>query len=147
MKDRVRPPKDLESILDRLKDDGVFETKQKGMMFAAAIGFGLHRNRLATTQLDHFGEGIRLEYFRTSDDDAFIDTLAVAIRNDLTVMALDRQPERIEIFEKFAAIGLAELQRVCYDERPEYQLSGALSLLDALCRSSDEDLPGLANIL
>src|SRR5262249_51710624 len=98
MKDRVRPPKDLEYVLDNLKNDGVFETKQKGMMFAAAIGFGLHRDRFATTKLDQFGEGIRLEYFRSPDDDAFIDTLAVAVCNDLTIMAPDRQPERIEIF-------------------------------------------------
>ena len=147
MKDRVRPPKDLEHVLDRLKEDGVFETKQKGMMFAAAVGFGLHRDRLATTELDQFGEGIRLEYFRSPDDDAFIDTLAVAVRNDLTVMSSDRQPERIEIFERFAAIGLAELQRACYDERPEYTISGALTLLDSLGRSQDEDLPGLENIL
>ncbi len=147
MKDRVRPPKDLESVLDQLKEDGVFETKQKGMMFAAAIGFGLHRDRLASTELDQFGEGIRLEYFRSPDDDAFIDTLAVAEHSDLTLMASDRQPERIELFEKFAAIGLAELKRACYDERPEYPLSGVLGLLDALSRSPDDELPGLENIL
>ena len=147
MKDRVRPPKNLESVLDRLKEDGVFETKQKGMMFAAAVGFGLHLGRLATMELDQFGEGIRLEYFRSPDDDGFIDTLAVAVLNDLTVMSSDRQPERIEIFEKLAAIGLAELQRTCYDERPEYVISGALALLDALSRSPEEGLPGLTNIL
>ena len=39
MRDRIRPPKDLEEILDKLKDDKVFDTKQKGMMFAAAVGF------------------------------------------------------------------------------------------------------------
>lgn len=147
MKDRVRPPKDLENVLDKLKEDGVFETKQKGMMFAAAVGFGLHQDRLATTELDEFGEGIRLEYFRSPDDDAFVDMLAVAVRGDLTVMAPDRQSERIELFEKLAAIGLAELQRACYDERPEDPISGTLALMDLLSRSADEGLPGLENIL
>jgi|GEM_PF-1841182 len=147
MKDRVRPPKDLEQILDDLKTDGVFDTKQKGMMFAAAIGFGLHRDQLESTHLERFGDGIRLEYFRSPDDDAFIDTLAVAVRGDLTVMSPDRQPERVEIFEKFAAIGLAELKRACYDDRPEYPVSGALALLDTLSRTRGDALPGLVNFL
>jgi dnd system-associated protein 4 len=144
-KDRIRPPRDLEPILDQLKADGVFDTKQKGMMFAAAIGFGLHRDELASADIDQFGEGIRLDYFR--DDDGFIDALAVAVRGDLAVMAPDRQPERVDIFEKYAFLGLAELKRACYDDRPEYPLSGVLVLLDTLSRSPNDDLPGLANIL
>ena len=147
MRDRIRPPKDLELVLDQLKADGVFDTKQKGMMFAAAIGFALHPDRLALVEIDQYGEGIRLDYFRSPDDDGFIDALAVAVRSELAVMAPDRQPERVEIFEKYAALGLAEMKRACYDERPEYALSGILSIIDTLNRSTSEDLPGLANIL
>ena len=105
MKDRVRPPKDLEEVLDDLKNDGVFETKQKGMMFAAAVGYALHGQEVQAVDLEQFGEGIRLEYFRSVDDEGFIDTLAVATTGDLSIMAPARQAERVELFEKYASLG------------------------------------------
>ena len=39
MRDRIRPPKELEDVLDQLKKDEIFDTKQKAMMFAAALGY------------------------------------------------------------------------------------------------------------
>ncbi len=145
MRERVRPPKDEpDNVLDRLKDDGVFESKQKGLMFAAAVGFALHRDELDGLEVEQFGEGIRLSVF--GDDEAFIEALAAATREDLAVLAAERQVERVEMFEKYAVLGLRDLKRVCYDERPDYALSGVLTLLDQLNRAGSGDLPGLEGL-
>jgi dnd system-associated protein 4 len=147
MRDRVRPPKDLEVVLDQLKADGVFDTKQKGMMFAAAVGYILHRGEANSVQIEHFGEGIRLDYFRSPDDEGFIDALSVAAAGELAVMDPERQSERIELFEKYALLGLKDLKKACYDERPEFPLNGVLALMDRMSRAGTEDLPGLGDLL
>ena len=147
MKDRIRPPKDLEEVLDKLKDDKVFDTKQKGMMFAAAVGYSLHRDKVDSTEIDQLGEGIRLEYFESQDDVGFIDALAVATRKELNVVASERQEERVELFQKYAFLGLKEMKRVCYDEKPEYPLYGILKLIDQLDKPDSGDLPGLEGLL
>jgi len=143
MRDRVRPPQELEDVLDRLKTDGVFETKQKGMMFAAALGYHLRAADLGDVEIEHFGEGIRLDYFKTPDDDGFIDALAVTDANELNAVDPDKQSDRVEQFEKYAFIGLREMKRACYDERPEYSLDGILALMDEMGAPPEEDLPGL----
>lgn len=107
-RDRVRPPRELEGILDELKEAGVFETKQKGMMFAAALGF--LRRKGEDSELPAMGEGIRLEYFRSPNDEPFIDALAVAEIGDLEVLADERRNERLEIFERYAFLGLQEIK-------------------------------------
>lgn len=147
MRDRIRPPKDLEDVLDKLKDDKVFDTKQKGMMFAAALGYCLHSDKVDSTEIDQLGEGIRMEYFDSQDDVGFIDALAVATRKELNVVANDRQEERVELFQKYAYLGLKEMKRACYDEKPEYPLFGILKLLDQLDKPEDGDLPGLEGLL
>jgi dnd system-associated protein 4 len=147
VRDRIRPPKDLEEILDKLKDDKVFDTKQKGMMFAAAVGYCLHREKVDSTETDQLGEGIRLEYFESQDDVGFIDALAVATRKELSVVASERQEERVELFQKYAFLGLKEMKRACYDEKPEYPLYGILKLIDQLDKPESEDLPGLEGLL
>ena len=147
MKDRIRPPKDLEEVLDKLKDDKVFDTKQKGMMFASAVGYSLHRDKVDSTEIDQLGEGIRLEYFESQDDVGFIDALAVATRKELDVVASERQEERVELFQKYAFLGLKEMKRVCYDEKPEYPLFGVLKLIDQIERPESGDLPGLEGLL
>ena len=147
MKDRIRPPKDLEEVLDQLKEDKVFDTKQKGMMFAAAVGFCLHRDKVDGAEIEQLGEGIRLEYFETPDDVGFIDALAVATRGELSVVANERQEERIDLFQKYAYLGLKEMKRACYDEKPEYPLYGVLKLIDQLDKPDSGDLPGLEGLL
>jgi len=59
--------------------------------------------------------------FKTPDDDGFIDALAVTVANDLNAVHPDKQSERVELFEKYALIGLREMKRACYDERPDTQ--------------------------
>jgi dnd system-associated protein 4 len=145
MRDRVKPPRLAEDdVLERLKEDGVFETKQKGMMFAAAVGFVFHRSEIADTQFDLFGEPIRLSVF--AEDDGLIDALAVATSGDLAIMSPERQEERVDLFERFALQGLKDLKKACYDERPEYPLNGILNLMDQMKRADSEDLPGLEGI-
>ena len=147
MRDRIRPPKDLEEVLDKLKEDKVFETKQKGMMFAAAVGYCLHRDKLQDTELDTVGEAIKIDYFERPDDVGFIDALAVTTWNDLGAISDERQPERIDLFERYALLGLREMKRACYDEKPEYPLYGVLKLIDQLDRPESGDLPGLEGLL
>lgn len=146
MKERIRPPKDLELILDRLKEDGVFETKQKGMMFAASIGYVLHRDELPSAEVTQGGEGIRMEYFRSPDDHGYIDVLAVAHSGNLAVMSPEKHDDRIDLFERCAYLGLKDLKSACYDARPEHPLLGVLTLLDSLERGSGEELPGLTGL-
>lgn len=145
MRDRVKPPRLPEDdVLERLKEDGVFETKQKGMMFAAAVGFALRRKEVEGAEFELFGEPIRISVF--AEDEGFIDALAVATKGDLAIMAPGRQPERVDLFERYAFLGLKDLKRACYDERPEYPLNGILNLLDQIQRAGADDLPGLDGI-
>lgn len=144
MKDRIRPPKELEQVLDQLKEEaGIFETKQKGLMFAASIGYALHREKLETTKLDSFGEGIRLQYFSSQQDDGFIDAIAVAYADELKILDPEKQSERVELFERCALLGLQEMQKHCFDNRPEDPLNGLLALIDEVQNSPGNDLPGL----
>jgi len=144
MKDRIRPPKGLENVLDQLKDEaGIFETKQKGLMFAAAIGFALHRDKIESTSLDSFGEGIRLQYFSSQQDEGFIDAIAVAHEGKLEILDPEKQPARIELFERCALLGLEEMQKHCFDSRLDDPLLGLLSLIDEVQMSPESILPGL----
>ena len=150
MSDRVRPSQEFEaSVLDKLKDSGIFETKQKGMMFAAAVGFWLRKRSVSGVDLGRPGEGIRLEYFQKVRDDGFIDALAVAAADDLAVLSDERQDERLELFEKYAQVGLGELKKRVIDV-PMEPLDAMLALLEDLraSRSSSEDiLPGLSDLI
>lgn len=142
MRDRIRPPRDLEkSVLDRMKEDGITETKQKGMMLAAAIGFALDGPD-GGQEVDTFGEGIRLEYFERAVDDEFIGALAVAHENDLTVLSPKHQDRRTEIFERYASVGLRRLKEVFETARDP--LIDLANLLQDLAQEEESGgLPGL----
>jgi dnd system-associated protein 4 len=136
-----------QGLLDPLKEHGVFQTKQMGLMFATAVGYCLHAVELGEAgddQLD--GERIRLEYFRDFDEE-FIDALAITIRGDLIVMDPARKEERVEIFEKYAYLGLQDLKRACFDERPKEPVLGLLRLIDDMTGSEAGDLPGLSDLI
>ena len=144
MRDRVRPPKELEPVLDSLKDDGFFETKQKALIFAAAVGYVIERKKDGLgCPLDKFGEGIRLEYFEHPRDDRFIDLLAIAVKTDLQVLDDSSQSWRIEQFERFAHAGLIEIKKRCYVDSQDPML-GLLGIIDSLAYEDGKDaLPGL----
>jgi len=146
MNERVRPPRELEPLLDRLKEEGVFETKQKGMMFGAGLGRWLHERGQELPELEKRGEGIRIEYFRSVDDDGFIDVLAVTEADALGVLANDRTDERIELFERYAYLGLSHL-----DVALEGGVRSPLEVLVELVEQAREggvpgDLPGLDDV-
>lgn len=146
MNERIRPPRDLEPLLDRLKDEGVFETKQKGMMFAAALGGWLHRNGENIPELDRRGEGIRVEYFQSVNDDGFIDALAVTQEDALGILAPNRSEDRIDLFERLALLGLRHLEKALDGgRRPTLDV-----MMDLVEKASEdrppEDLPGLDDV-
>lgn len=138
MRDRIRPPRDLEPILDELKEEGIFQTKQKGMMFAAALGYAIEPDPKKHRAPDKWGEGIRLEYFRNPDDDGFIGALAVAAENDLGVLARERDEQMVNLFERCACTGLRELKRRMEVARSDY-LEVIMDVLDELGGEGDED--------
>ena len=116
---RVAPPREFEGLLDKLCDKpplglALFESKQKVLMFAAALG--CHRQR--REKVERRGEAIRIEVFQRSADEGFVDALAVAATGDLHVLGDDRLTERITIFEEYAHGGLIELQRLADSGHP-----------------------------
>ena len=150
MRDRIRPTQEHEaSVLDMLKDSGVFSTKQKGLMFAAALGYRRCGKTLpADDDERRYGEGIRFEYFETAADAGFIGALAVASSGSLEILAENRQDERFALFERYAAIGLEEMHRAIV-QAPMPPLDATLALLDELARggtASLDSLPGLAQL-
>ena len=147
MRDRIRPPKDLEKVLDRLKDDDrIFETKQKGMMFAAALGYSLFKEKVDSSEIESYGEGIKMMYFQKPQDEGFIDALSVAKSNDLKSLDPEMQEERVNLFERCALLGLQEMQKHCYDNRPADPILGILTLIDRMRKSQTADLPGLDTV-
>jgi dnd system-associated protein 4 len=144
VKDRIRPPKELEFVLDRLKEDGIIQTKQKGMMLAAAVGYG--SGGKGGLEIEAPGEGIRMEYFERPVDDSYVDALAVAATGDLKVLAPDRIEERIDIFERYAHAGLIKIRDACYVNSRE-PLDALLMLLDSLSKPrASAVLPGLEEV-
>jgi dnd system-associated protein 4 len=87
---------------------GIFDTRQKALMFAAALGY----YRKKREPLKQRGEGIRVDVFQRDADDTFIEALGVAVRDDLNILRNDRTDERLQIFEEHAYAGLLEMQRL-----------------------------------
>lgn len=143
MRDRIRPGKDHNDLLNKLRDDGIFGTRQKAMMFAAALGYRLNPDG-AVQQLDGFGEGIPMSIFQRAIDTNFIDALAVTFRSELQILSDQRGDERLEIFEFFANEGLNRIAKACYESGQE-PLEGILDLIDQYqdTASKHDTLPGL----
>ena len=137
---RIAPPREFEEALDRLTapEPGrrypLFETKQKALMFAAALGF--HRGK--RTPLDRKGTAIRFDVFEKQLDDGFFDALAVAAENDLAVLSDERSDERIQIFEEYAHTGLREMI-----DAPGDPLNNLLTLIDDARAPRQEELAGM----
>ncbi len=135
---RICPPKEYQEFLTTLVSESlIFETKQKALMFAAALGaFRGEREELVSR-----GEGIRMDIFQRAGDDTFIDALAVAVTNDLKVLASDRVDERITIFEESAAVGLKEMQKLFH--HPTDFLEELLIATQNARLPRKDDFPGL----
>lgn len=129
MERRVAPPgtPELEEILDVLVGEStstraLFKSKQKALMFAAALGY-----QGQPVPLEKRGEPIRFSVFQGALDDGFINSLAVAVTGDLKVLSDEREDERIKIFEEHAHAGLIELKRIL--DRPGDPLDQLLALV------------------
>lgn len=105
---RIKPPKPHDAFMEGLVSDGVFETKQAALMFAAAIGHRYGSRR----PLDSGGDGIRWNIFEKSRGEAFVNALALAVKKDVAVLDQDgpQYEELATVFEEYAAGGFEYLQ-------------------------------------
>jgi dnd system-associated protein 4 len=141
---RISPPRDLEEVLDLLTEPSVpglpplFQSKQKAMMFAAALGHSLGER----LPLEKKGTAIRLDIFQKALDDGYMDSLAVAETGQLQVLGSTQDEQRATIFEEYAHRGLVEMKRRCYTEAGD-QLRVLLGLTDDARNPSDMEVTGI----
>lgn len=132
----------LEDLVSQVpgEDFPLFETKQKALMFAAALGFyRQHRSQLHARDA---GTAIRFDIFEKNLDDGFVACIAVATRNELGVLSQQCEEDLAVIFEEYASAGLAEIQAKILG-RPE-PLQALVALMgDARNPISTEGLEGL----
>lgn len=107
---RVRRPLEHEDLIGRLvsKDDGPFPNYWQVLVFAASLGWARDRR----DPFEKAGEPIRYGLFSSSATvAALIDSMGVlAYPNDAGIMADERLPQRIKVFEEYANGGLAIIQ-------------------------------------
>jgi dnd system-associated protein 4 len=118
---RIAPPggAELRGILDKLTnpqpgyDFPFFETKQKAIMFAAALG--RHLGTRKPIESRDSASAIRFDIFQKAVDDGFISALAIAEKNSLTALNESSEEQMVTVFEEYAHSGLAELRRRCFE--------------------------------
>lgn len=142
---RIAPPKGLEDDLEKLVSvdpqgkHPLFETKQKALMFAAALG---HWRAGARRTVDKKGIGIRYDIFERALDDGYIDALAISVSDgDLKILAPERDDERIDIFEQSVQAGLEEM--IDRFNRPGDPLESLLALVDEARAEPSAGLDGM----
>jgi len=134
---RVRPPKEIEEISDKLIDDGPFETKQKLLMFAAAIGVQKgERSSFSSSDV-----AIRWDIFERNNDDTFIYALAISETGGIEILSKkgDESGDFILIFEEYAYAGIQHLKKHVLNS-PNDALDEVISLIMSM-RRRDEDAP------
>ncbi|MFF9216139.1 DNA phosphorothioation-associated protein 4 [Streptomyces viridosporus] len=107
--DRFRRPAAHEDLIAALAGkEGPFNAMVDVLMFAAVLG----RNKGKREPFDKAGEPIRLALIEGRQyGDVLIDMIAVAEEpNDPKILADERQPDRVEIFEEYANGGLNYIQ-------------------------------------
>ena len=145
---RVRPPRRNlgntdNKVLDFLVMDAkVFDTKQKALMFAAALGAHIEkREAVKSTE-----EGIRWQIFETQGDNAFIYALAVAETEGLEVLNdADAGDAYVTIFEEYANAGLIYIDEQILS-KPVDPLDALISLLLDIRSREDKVVSGLEGI-
>jgi dnd system-associated protein 4 len=107
---RVRRPLEHDELIGRLttKEGGPFPNYWQVLVFAAALGWSRGRRE----SFEKTGESIRYGLFSNSATvSATVDSLGVlAHPNDAAIMADDRLPERVRVFEEYANGGLSIIQ-------------------------------------
>ena len=142
---RISPPRELEDILDLLTEPAagsglppLFQSKQKALMFAAALGHSLGER----LPLEKKGTAIRIDVFEKALDDGYMDSLAVAETGQLQVLGPTQDEVRVTVFEEYAHRGLVEIKRRCYTESGD-PLRILLGMADDARNPSDVELKGL----
>jgi dnd system-associated protein 4 len=142
---RVAPPKALEDDLEKLVvadpqgKHPLFETKQKALMFAAALARWRNVQRRA---VERKGTAIRYDIFQRALDDGYLDALAIAAHeSDLRVLAPDRDDDRIMVFEEYAQAGLEEM--IDRYNRPGDPLEAMLALVEEARSEPSDGLEGI----
>jgi len=149
MQRRIYPPKNLENVLEKLTTVGpgihipIFSTKQKALMFAAALGFF----RDERTKIEGRGEGIRFDIFQKALDDGFFDALAIAETGKLEILSEEYESERADIFEEYAYTGLLEMNKACFEKEGD-PLENLIRLADEGRSQEEQEIEGIdPNIL
>ncbi len=140
---RIRPPKEYEKLIDKLVDGGLFETKQAAMMFAAALG----KRFTGRKPLGPPGEGIRWHIFEKAGDEAFVNSLALAEKEDINVLDPEvGEGEAVQtIFEEYAAGGFEYLKQYVMDA-PGDLLENALAIVQQFQMANQPSPPGLEGL-
>jgi len=140
---RISPPKENEKLIDKLVDNGVFELKQAVMMFAAALGKRFTGQKPRGSP----GDAIRWYIFDKAGDEAFVNSLALAEKNDIKVLDPDvGEGEDVQtIFEEYAAGGFQYLKQHVMDA-PGDLLENALAIVQQYRLAEQPSPPGLEGL-
>ncbi len=143
---RIRVPRrpaqgEAKKTIDRLVDDGPFQTKQKAMMFAAALGVHVGR-RDSFISAD---EPIRWDIFDNAGDGPVLAALAVAETGGLDVLSEESDEDYQVVFEEYANGGLKELEERVLDQ-PADVLDQLIRLLVAARRKDQPGPQGLEGL-
>jgi dnd system-associated protein 4 len=145
---RIAPPSNpelkgaLERLTSQLDSHGVslFETKQKALMFAAALG--RFRGAQETDKQRDAGSAIRFDIFEKAMDDSFVYAMAIATTGELKVLDPTREEEVLTIFEQYAHAGLAEMNRKCFESAQD-PIEALLALTQEAVEAPVGEIPGL----
>ncbi len=145
MMGRIAPPKALEDGLEKLVEADpqgghpLFETKQKALMFAAALACWRGAQR---RDVERKGTAIRYDVFQRDMDDGYVDALAImAAGDDLNALASKNDDERVKVFEEYAQAGLEEM--IDRYDRPGDPLEAMLALVDEARAQPTAGLEGI----
>jgi dnd system-associated protein 4 len=106
---RVRRPQEHETLLNELRDEGVFPTFRDALLFAAALGCRFERKVGFTAAA---GDPIRYDTLTyPTFAEALINMIAAtSSEGDPEIMDHSRLEERISLFEAYANGGLEYIQ-------------------------------------
>lgn len=104
---RVKRPAHHEQLLKRLAgDEGPFGTLAEVLTFAAGLGYAEGRREPLTAS----GEQIDFDVFQRLGAEGFIDMLAAAVHDDVTILSDEKGDDRLTVFEEYANGGLSILE-------------------------------------
>ncbi|MCA9486957.1 MAG: DNA phosphorothioation-associated protein 4 [Nanoarchaeota archaeon] len=145
---RIRRPAQYDSMLDDLKEKGVFGKLTNALVFAACLGY----RRSNPKDIGAAGEPVRLSLFSDRYDEAVINSLAILAKNgDPLMLAKENEDERIAIFERYACGGLEILAREIWEPKLEWEKAIVGIILDEFeqvdsLTNLTEELSGLSNL-